>query len=80
MGHTATITSKGQVTIPIEVRKRLGLSEGDRIEFLATVGETIIHPARRNDNPFAKYRGVLDRKLPATVNDIVREERETRGR
>jgi AbrB family looped-hinge helix DNA binding protein len=80
MSYTATITSKGQVTIPIEVRKRLGLSEGDRIEFLAADGETVIRPARRHDNPFAKYRGVLERKLPATVKDIVREERETRGR
>ena len=30
----ATITSKGQVTIPADVRKRLGLGKGDRIEFI----------------------------------------------
>jgi AbrB family looped-hinge helix DNA binding protein len=30
---TATITSKGQITIPIEVRKKLGLKAGDRINF-----------------------------------------------
>jgi AbrB family looped-hinge helix DNA binding protein len=30
---TAKITSKGQITIPIEVRKELGLKEGDQIEF-----------------------------------------------
>lgn len=30
----ATITSKGQVTIPKAVRDRLHLSPGDRIEFL----------------------------------------------
>lgn len=29
----ATITSKGQVTIPVEIRERLGLKAGDRIEF-----------------------------------------------
>ncbi|WP_250532371.1 AbrB/MazE/SpoVT family DNA-binding domain-containing protein [Caballeronia sp. ATUFL_F1_KS39] len=29
----ATITSKGQVTIPIDVRNQLGLQSGDRIEF-----------------------------------------------
>jgi antitoxin PrlF len=28
---TATITSKGQITIPIEVRKKLGLKTGDKI-------------------------------------------------
>ena len=30
----ATITSKGQVTIPAKVRAALGLETGDRIEFV----------------------------------------------
>jgi AbrB family looped-hinge helix DNA binding protein len=30
----ATITSKGQTTIPVEVRRRLGVTKGDRIEFV----------------------------------------------
>lgn len=31
---TATITSKGQATIPKAVRERLHLSPGDRVEFV----------------------------------------------
>lgn len=31
---TSTMTSKGQVTIPLDVRRRLGLDAGDRIEFV----------------------------------------------
>jgi antitoxin PrlF len=31
---TASVTSKGQITIPIEVRKELGLKTGDRVEFI----------------------------------------------
>ena len=31
---TATITSKGQVTIPSKVRVSMGLDAGDRIEFI----------------------------------------------
>ena len=31
---TATITSKGQITIPAQVRASLGLDTGDRIEFV----------------------------------------------
>lgn len=30
----AKMTSKGQITIPIEVRKRLKLSEGDKVVFI----------------------------------------------
>ena len=31
---TATLTSKGQVTIPAKVRASMGLDTGDRIEFI----------------------------------------------
>lgn len=34
MGIEAKITSKGQATIPVEVRERLGLHVGDRIAFI----------------------------------------------
>jgi len=43
---TATMTSKGQVTIPAEVRQRLGLGTGDRIEFVELdAGGFAIKPA-----------------------------------
>jgi AbrB family looped-hinge helix DNA binding protein len=32
----ATVTSKGQVTIPVEVRKALGLRSGSRVAFVPT--------------------------------------------
>ena len=32
---TATLTSKGQITIPAEVRAVLGVDTGDRVEFVA---------------------------------------------
>ena len=31
---TSIMTTKGQVTIPLGVRQRLGLDAGDRIEFV----------------------------------------------
>ena len=31
---TATVTSKGQIIIPAEVRAELGVNAGDRVEFI----------------------------------------------
>ena len=31
---TATLSSKGQITIPLAVRERLGVTTGDRVEFV----------------------------------------------
>ena len=59
MRVVATMTSKGQVTIPQEIRQRLGLNKGDRIEFVIEDGITILKPVRGEENPFEKYAGAL---------------------
>jgi AbrB family looped-hinge helix DNA binding protein len=59
MTPSSTISSKGQVTVPIEVRHRLGLREGDRVEFVFEDGRTVLRPGRREANPFEAYLGVL---------------------
>lgn len=38
----ARISSKGQITIPIEVRKKLNLKEGDKVLFIEEEGKIII--------------------------------------
>ena len=35
---TATLTSKGQITIPVAVRTALGVDTGDRVEFVPVEG------------------------------------------
>lgn len=35
----AKVTSKGQVTIPIEIRKKLGIKNGDKILFVEESGK-----------------------------------------
>lgn len=56
---SSTISSKGQITVPLEIRRRLGLKEGDRVEFVVEDERTIIRPARAPENPFEKYAGAL---------------------
>jgi len=42
---SATLTSKGQITIPIQVRTALGLDFGDKIDFVETEkGQYAIRP------------------------------------
>jgi len=41
---SATVTSKGQVTIPAEVRARLGLRPGSQLTFVPTADGYEIHP------------------------------------
>jgi AbrB family looped-hinge helix DNA binding protein len=46
---TATLTTKGQITIPARVREELGLAAGDRVEFVAIgPGQFAIIPATRS--------------------------------
>jgi len=59
MARSSTISSKGQITVPLEVRKRLGLNVGDRVEFVVDNDRTTIRPARAPENPFLKYVGAL---------------------
>lgn len=59
MNPSSTVSSKGQVTIPLEVRQRLGLREGDRVEFVFDEGRTVLRPAQPAPNPFEPYVGAL---------------------
>lgn len=43
-----TITQKGQVTIPVQVRKVLGLRHGDQVKFIVTKKKEVkVKPAKR---------------------------------
>jgi AbrB family looped-hinge helix DNA binding protein len=40
----SVIQEKGQVTIPTDIRKRLGLKKGDRVSFIETEQGVLISP------------------------------------
>lgn len=53
----AKVTSKGQVTIPVEVRRSLGVKPGDKLRFEPQEGGfRVVRDA--DDNPFEKWRGI----------------------
>lgn len=61
------LTSKGQVTIPQEIRERLGLLPQTEVEFEIDGDAVKIRPARRStsrgDALIARMRGVAPRGL-----------------
>lgn len=59
MKYSSTISSKGQVTVPQEIRHRLGLATGDKVDFVIEGDSTVIRPSRSEEDPFEKYRGIL---------------------
>lgn len=56
---TSTMTSKGQVTIPIEIRRELGLETGDKVSFRKSDQGVVIESARsavrRSAGMLSKY-------------------------
>jgi antitoxin PrlF len=78
---TAKITSKGQITIPLEVRQRLDVKPGDRIEFqFGPAGDVRLTSKRI---PFEQIQGMLRRPKHkvVTIREMDRSiEREFRAR
>jgi AbrB family looped-hinge helix DNA binding protein len=68
----AKITTKGQVTIPLAVRRRLGIGPGDEIEFRETKKGFLL-AKRVSASPFEKYVGYLKKKRGQNPDKIVEE-------
>jgi len=74
----AKVTSKGQITIPKEVRERLGLRPGDEVEFLVEKGQVYLKK-RLSRSPFDRYVGYLAQKRGQDPDELVRELRGHEG-
>ena len=56
----ATVTSKGQVTVPLSVRRSLGIEPGDQLDFLEVPGGCMIRPRSRSLMSLYGYFGTWD--------------------
>lgn len=54
MADEATMTSKGQVTVPKKVREKLGLEPGSKISFILRGEQAVM--MRRSDDPLGDLR------------------------
>ena len=71
----ATLTTKGQVTIPKQIRETLKLHAGDKIEFTVTKNrEAVIRPiSKKVDDIFSKlYRPTRKIVSVKSMNDAIK--------
>jgi AbrB family looped-hinge helix DNA binding protein len=78
MQKQARITSKGQITVPREVRRILGVRVGDRLLFESDGKGIRVRPVR-NQSTFSKYRGIGNPEIGSGRKSISRWLRELRG-
>jgi AbrB family looped-hinge helix DNA binding protein len=64
----ATVTSKGQVTLPKDVRQALGVDTGGQVEFEIRTSEVVLR-RRIPDDVFDAWRGYLVGKTPWNSTD-----------
>ena len=67
------ISTKGQVTIPVDVRRALGLAPGMPVEFMVREGEAVMRKGREGAHPVDVVYGKL--KLPKPVDALIEEMR-----
>jgi AbrB family looped-hinge helix DNA binding protein len=58
----STVSSKGQITIPIEIRRRLGLDEGAIVLFTPQEAGALLTKGLLGDDPIDKAYGLLPRR------------------
>jgi antitoxin PrlF len=75
--HTSTITSKGQVTIPAAMRKRLGLEQGDQVGFIMDDDGIRIVP---REHRIKAAFGLCKAEIPVSDEAMERAIRERAGK
>ncbi len=68
----ATVTSKGQITIPKAIRDALGIEERDRLLFVVEGERLVLIPLRRRS--LTDLYGALPATRPYPGHDAIRQE------
>jgi antitoxin PrlF len=73
--HEATVTSKGQITVPKEIRERLGLERGETVSFELVADGTV--RLRKEDAPLDELRDLRE-EIRFSGTDIESMQRESK--
>ena len=78
MQREAKMTSKGQITVPREIRQRLGVKPGDRLLFEQDGDDVRVRPVKKK-SVFAKYRGIGNPGMASGREAVLEKLHELRG-
>jgi len=70
LAHAPVIGRRGQLTLPSEIRKQLGLREGDRVNLICRADEVVLRPVR---NTLLDLRGSVPVSGPQDFSAIRRQ-------
>ena len=73
------VQEKGQVTIPLEIRRKLKLRKGDLVTFVETEAGIVIKPAEIVASDALKEIGVALRKSGVSLDEWLASGRNIRG-
>lgn len=68
--YLGKMTSKGQTTVPKEVRAHLGLEEGTQVEWMLDDGKATIKPRALRAIDLAGFLGKPPKGAGATIQDL----------
>ena len=60
MGEQTKVLQKGKITIPAEIRQKLGISEGDYIKLEIVDGKLVLLPPNTVSNPTDLLTGLAE--------------------
>ena len=84
-----TVSTKGQISIPIDIRKKLGIEEGTKISIYCYENNIILKPIPklskeeieeefRKEQEWAKEVGLTEEDIFKAIKEVRAEEREKR--
>ncbi len=79
MQKRAKITSKDRITVPLAIRRALGVRAGDVLLFEEDKTGVRVRPVRVK-SPFEKYRGISNRGIGSGKTAVIRWTRAMRER
>ena len=74
--ETSVVTTKGQLVIPVRLRRRFGIKRGTMISFLEDGGRIIVQPVTREF--IHGLRGSLERE-PSALELLLKERQRERS-